>query len=224
MGLPLVASVLLHVALLSFFVVMRPAASRPSPPVYRVDLIAAPRGERAAGVVRPEATPNPTETQPVRPKTAPRDMPDPNATAPKAPTSEATPTLPSQTKTESKAPTPTAGGGEEGGRGADVANVSTGGIDFPYPGYLENVVRQIAIRFRPGTRGALRAEVAFLIHRDGSVTGIQLVSRSGAYSFDLDAQGAVEAAANARAFGPLPAGYLDDVLPVTFRFDPKLLR
>ena len=60
----------------------------------------------------------------------------------------------------------------------------------------------------------------------GSVplSSIQLVTRSGVFTFDLEAQGAVEAAANARAFGALPTGYPDDVLPVTFRFDPKLLR
>jgi outer membrane biosynthesis protein TonB len=104
--------------------------------------------------------------------------------------------------------------------------VNTGGIDFPYPGYLENIVRQIALRFKPATRGALRAEVFFMINRDGSVppSSIRLVTRSGVYSFDADAQGAVEAAANAKSFGALPAGFTSDALPVTFRFDPRLLR
>jgi TonB family protein len=32
---------------------------------------------------------------------------------------------------------------------ADAGTVSTGGVDFPYPGYLENVLRQIALRFSP---------------------------------------------------------------------------
>ena len=41
-------------------------------------------------------------------------------------------------------------------------------------------------------------------------------------AFDLEAQGAVEAAA--RAFGSLPAGFGDDVLPVVFSFDPGRLR
>jgi protein TonB len=154
-------------------------------------------------------------------------MPAPTAKAsPRAKTPDATPTLPTQTKPDTKAPAPVAGGGEEGGRGTDVVTVSTGGAEFPFPGYLENIVRQIALRFKPQQRGALRAQVLFHIQREGTVpsNSIRLVTRSGVYSFDADAQGAVEAAANARSFGPLPAGYPNDALPVTFRFDPRLLR
>jgi protein TonB len=98
------------------------------------------------------------------------------------------------------------------------------GIAFPYPGYLENVVRQIALRFKPPGGGALTAVVAFLIRRDGTVTGIRLTTRSGVYSFDTEAMGAVDAAAQSRAFGPLPQGFTDDVLPVIFSFDPRLIR
>lgn len=227
LGLPMTISLAVHVLLLALFYLARPGPAPPSPPIYRVDLVAAPPGERAAGVVRPEPAPTPTtQPPPVRPKTAPRDMPAPTKSPPTAKTPEATPTLPTETKTETKAPAPAAGGGETGGRGTDVATVSTGGIEFPYPGYLENIVREIAKRFSPSTRGALRAEVTFLIQRDGTVplSSIRLVTRSGVYSFDVEAQGAVESAANARAFGALPAGYPDDVLPVTFRFDPKLVR
>jgi hypothetical protein len=36
--------------------------------------------------------------------------------------------------------------------------------------------------------------------------------------------GAVDAAAQAHAFGPLPQGFSDDVLPVIFSFDPRLIR
>ena len=225
MGLPLTASFAVHALLIAAFYLARPGPAPPSPPIYRVDLVAAPPGERAVGVVQPPTPPATEPTTPVRPKTAPRDMPTPNTTAPTTTTPAATP-LPSDTKSDTKAPAPTAGGGEAGGRGTDVATVSTGGIEFPYPGYLENIVRQIALRFKPDARGALRAEVSFLIQRDGSVpfSSIRLVTRSGVYSFDLEAQGAVESAANAKAFGALPTGYPDDVLPVTFRFDPKLLR
>ncbi len=98
------------------------------------------------------------------------------------------------------------------------------GIEFPFPGYLQNVVRQIALRFSPGNPGTLRAEVAFLIRRDGSIAGLRLQSRSGVYAFDTEAMGAVDAAAQARAFGPLPQGFTDDVLPVIFSFDPRLIR
>ena len=64
----------------------------------------------------------------------------------------------------------------------------------------------------------------FIIHRDGSVTGINIVKRSGVFAFDLEAHGAVEAAASTKAFGPLPEGYSEPSLPVTFSFDPTRLR
>ena len=119
---------------------------------------------------------------------------------------------------------PKAGGGPVGGKGTDVATVRSDGIEFPFPGYLNNIVRQIALNFKPRTEARLKAEVRFLIHRDGSVSGLAFVRRSGVFSFDLEAQGAVEAASSARRFGPLPAGFPDDVLPVVFSFDPEFLR
>lgn len=225
--LPVLASMVLHGALVAAFIAVRGAPPPPMPPIYHVKMIAAPPGPRAIGVVQPQPlAPTPaTAPPPTRPKTEVAPVPTP--TARKRPTKtvkQATPTPPTETRPKTKEPAPTAGGGETGGRGADVANVNTGGIDFPYPGYLENIVRQVALRFHPSVRGALRAEVQFVIRRDGSVIGIGIVKRSGVYSFDLEAQGAVEAAANANAFGPLPSGFADDALPVTFRFDPKVLR
>ena len=149
----------------------------------------------------------------------------------KAPPAKSRPAQAPKTATPNAAPattkpapvtTPRAGGGPAGGRGADVANVRTEGIDFPFPVYLQNVVRQIALQFKPPPNSALRAEVSFLIRRDGSISGLRLVTRSGSFSFDQDAMGAVEAASH--SFGPLPQGFTDDVLPVIFSFDPRLIR
>ena len=134
----------------------------------------------------------------------------------------ATPT-PTPVATPPKTVAKPAGGGPTGGRGTDVATVRTEGIDFPFPGYLENIVRQIAKNFGDHRNTFVRAEVQFLIRRDGSVTGFSFLSRSGNYSFDLDAQGAVESAGNSHAFGPLPNGFSDDVLPVIFSFDPTVV-
>ena len=117
-----------------------------------------------------------------------------------------------------------AGGGPTGSRGRDVASVKVQGIAFPYPGYLENITRQIALNFRPRPGSALKAEVTFLIHRDGSISELRLVSRSGAYAFDLECIGAVEAVGQRKSFGALPSGFRDDVLPVVFSFDPTVLR
>ena len=131
--------------------------------------------------------------------------------------------VPATTAPPAATPAPRAGGGPTGGHGADVANVQVAGISFPYPEYLQNVVRQIAVRFTPPRGSALTAVVTFMIRRDGSVAGLRLTTRSGVYSFDTEAMGAVDAAAQARSFGPLPQGFSDDVLPVIFSFDPRLI-
>ena len=227
---PIAASAMAHAAVVAAFLLVRGAPSVPVPPTYRVSLIAAPPGPRQVGVVQPTpvvtppAAAAPTPRAPARATPDPSRMPPPpskaRAKATKTP-KVATPVAGARTPPAKVAPAPVAGGGPQGGRGADVANVHVEGIDFPYPGYLQNVVRQIAVNFKP-SRSGFTAVVAFLIRRDGSVTGIRLTTRSGVYSFDTEAMGAVEAAA--RSFGPLPAGFSDDVLPVIFSFDPRLIR
>lgn len=229
LALPIGISALLHVGAGATLLVARPAPAPARPPVYRVNIIAAPPGPRQIGAVTPTppAT-TPAETKPpARAEVTPPApvLPSKTVVPRRTPPPPATPVpIPPQT-TRPTAPAPQAGGGATGGRGTDVATVRTEGIEFPYPGYLNNIVRQIALRFDPSTRNsALRAEVSFLIHRDGSVSNLRFLTRSGVYAFDLEAQGAVEAAASAHAFGPLPGGFTDDVLPVIFSFDPSLLR
>jgi outer membrane biosynthesis protein TonB len=56
------------------------------------------------------------------------------------------------------------------------------------------------------------------------VSDIRVVRSSGVYAFDVEAQGAIESAGQARAFGTLPRGFPDDVLPVTISFTPSLFR
>jgi periplasmic protein TonB len=223
-GGPLAASLLLHAAVVAPFILFTVGAPPTLPPMYRVDLIAAPPGERAVGVVRETPTPeNPTKAPPraetrEQAKVAPINPPARSA----RPQTRATTNITKTPERSVPAKAPTAGGGETGGGGTDVATVRTEGIEFPFPGYLQNIVRQIALNFRPRNPGALKAEVFFFIRRDGSVTGFRFISRSGNFAFDLEVEGAVEAASG--AFGPLPAGFNDDVLPVSFSFDPARLR
>ena len=222
---PLAMSAVLHLAALSLFVVARTSGGVVLPPMYRVELIAAPPGAPAIGAVSnapPDATPA---------KAAPKTLPKPadDAVALKKLNAKADPkaskVTPVPTKATARAtPLPRAGGGEVGGPGSDVANVRTEGIDFPFPGYLQNIVRQIRLNFSPSDKSVRSAEVFFLVRRDGTVSGFRFLQRSGSYAFDLECQGAVEAAAATKAFGPLPTGFFDDVLPVIFRFDPKTLR
>lgn len=216
-----VLSVLLHAGLVVAFLSMRPAKPMATPEFYRVNLLAAaPSPVPVAGAIAPVAPVAETpKTVPPRPKTD--DVAPVPVKSPARRDRRGTPNV-SDTKVPRNTPAQTAGGGERGGTGTDVANIRTEGIEFPFPGYLENIVRQIALRFRPPRGPALKAEVMFLIRRDGSVSAFRFVQRSGSFTFDLEAQGAVESAAN--SFGPLPEGFRDDVLPVMFSFDPRLIR
>ncbi|HEY2025678.1 MAG TPA: hypothetical protein VGG78_01630, partial [Gemmatimonadaceae bacterium] len=148
---PIIVSAAMHLLIAAVLVLGRRGTPVPMPPTYRVNLIAAPPGPREIGVVQP-APQTPAPTPPTPPAAArstpePSRMKAPSKAPPKRAPKTATPTVgatPKQT-----APVPAAGGGPTGGRGADVANVTVDGIAFPYPAYLENVVRQIAIRFKP---------------------------------------------------------------------------
>lgn len=199
-------SVLLHAGLIAAFLLMRGTPSV-SPPTFMVKMIAAPAGERAIGAVQPDATPVPAKEPP---------KPQAEKAKPK-PASKPTPAV--QAAKHEPIPEKKAGGGPTGGKGADVANIDMPGVEFDYPSYSTNIVRQLILRF--GTiNSQLKAEVRFIIHRDGTVTGLDLVTSSGSYPFDQRALAAVDAAANMHAFGPLPAGFREDILPVTFWFSP----
>lgn len=224
---PIISSAVFHLLVIGVIVVRSAAAPPAMPPMYRVNLVAAPAGPRSEGVITSRPAPEEASPAPAAPEKAPPPPTTKAATkrVPPRPTKAATPNITKTTKAvQTKAP-PKAGGGEVGGAGTDVANVNTAGIEFPYPGYLQNIVRQIALQFdAPRNAGSLNAEVTFLIHRDGSVTGIRLIKNSGSYVFDQTAIGAVEAAGRSGRFGPLPQGFPDDVLPVIFSFTPERMQ
>ena len=194
------------------------APARPSDPVANTGTELSER--RVAAAKRPARTPAPTPA---------KKAPAPPVAAARRTTAARAPAASGQTAARSGADVTVpgsrpAGGGATGGRGSDVASVKVQGIAFPYPGYLENITRQIALNFKPRPGVALKAEVTFLIHRDGSISDLRLSSRSGAYAFDLECIGAVEAVGQRKSFGALPTGFRDDVLPVVFSFDPTVLR
>ena len=224
--LPIISSAMLHAALLGFIIYRAAVPMKAMPPLYKVELIAAPAGPRAEGMVTSAPAPvTPTKALPA-PETK-RNLATKKAPAKKAPKSAkaATPNITPKSTPQTSVTPPKAGGGEQGGAGTDVANVLSAGIEFPFPGYLTNVVRQIALQFEvPRNAQSLVAEVSFLIHRDGSVTGIRMIARSGSYVFDQSCLAAVEAAGRSGKFNHLPDGFTDDVLPVIFSFDPKRMR
>ncbi len=210
-GLALAGTMLIHGTAGVLLFATGSDARTPPPPTYRVRLVAAPEpepGERRA----PEAIDRPAEqvAPPLTrtPKTTAASTPPPPA--PDARRREAAPRT-----TPTTAPLP----GERPSTGSDVATVSTEGVEFPFPEYLQNIVGQVLRRWqRPLQASPLEAEVSFLVHRDGSLSSLQFVQRSGNFAFDLEAQGAVEEAGRLRAFGPLPTDWPDDVLFVRFYF------
>lgn len=230
----LVSSVV-HVAAVVAIVIWagKPAPMRP--PVYRVELMGAPPGPRQAGVVdaaRRTAEPSPKPTPSGAERAAPPEKALPSVKravkAPPKATPSATPSRDAgskSAKTASKTATdlPKAGSGAVGGKGADVANIKTEGIAFPFPGYLNNIVRQLTLSWSPRRVSAtLLTEVKFMIRRDGSVVGIEVVKSSGDRLYDAESAGAVEAVGATRSFGALPSGWKDDVLVVYFTFDYSL--
>lgn len=220
---PLGLSAALHVAIIAAALLVRESAPPPMPPVYRVELVAAPAGPKAIGAVDPVKEAPTNTPPPARAEQKAAPIPSTQKAPPPRTATRATATPPREARRSDRAAEQVkAGGGDVGGQGADVANVKIDGIDFPYPAYLKNIVQQIALRFTPPRGSTLSADVAFLIRRDGRVTDVRWVRRSGSYAFDLEAQGALEAAG--KEFGPLPPGFPDDVLPIVFSFDPKLIR
>lgn len=189
-----------------------PSPHRKLPPTYTVRLIAAPAADLEARKA-PEAFERPAEEKPApAPAKAPRSTVS-RATPP--PTRDQTKREAAPRTTPTTQPLP----GERPSTGNDVATVSTEGIAFPFPEYLQNIVSQVLRRWqRPGQSTPLEAEVSFFVHRDGSVTDLQFIRRSGNFAFDLEAQGAVEEAGRFRAFGMLPDGWTADVLFVRFYF------
>ncbi len=184
------------------------------PPTYAVHLVAAPDvavdEKRAPDAVSRPAADQPApavKTKPAPKNTASRAAPPPNQDQTLR---EAAPRTTPKTR-----PLP----GETPSTGNDVATVSTEGVEFPYPEFLQNIVSQVLRRWhRPVQSSPLDAEVSFFIHRDGTVTDLQFIKRSGNFAFDLEAQGAVEEAGRFRAFGALPDGWAADVLFVRFYF------
>jgi periplasmic protein TonB len=226
----LVGTLVVHAAAVLFLVAaVKP--TRASPPSYAVDLVAAPApttkrlAREALPTPPPEEKPAPPPPKPAPPQ---KDKPAPVTPKPPKPAKTTPAPAPKPQPVESeREPAPRTAApavpapGETPSTGSDVATIKTPGLAFPFPEYLRNIVTQVYQRWdRASAKQSNFAEISFLILRDGSVRDIRFVTRSGSFAFDLDAQGAIEAAGNTRAFGQLPDGWEADVLPVSFYFKP----
>ncbi len=213
-------TMLAHGLLAGAALVMVPRSPGPTPLVYAVNLVAAPLAAEAPRRAPSEATPTAeSETAPSA-KAPVRAKPKPVPAKPKPPAAVQRDERAAQVRaTNTLAP------GEAPSTGRDQVTVQQAGFQSQFPGYVNNIVEQVRVRWpQPTSARPLRTEVAFTILRDGSVTGIEVVVRSGSSAFDAAAQAAIEAAGNARAFGILPSAFPGDALPVTFFFSPKGLQ
>jgi protein TonB len=158
---PITLSALLHAAVATLlFFNLREQKPVALPPMYRVNIVAAPPGERAIGeVTSGQAKPTTSVTQPTTAPSTIKEAPAPTRTrtpavTPRANTGAAktttakaaTPTTgktaksttvtpPADTKVnDAKTAAPKAGGGPTGGKGTDVATVRSEGIEFPFQG------------------------------------------------------------------------------------------
>lgn len=203
----MVASVVLHV--LAGLLLFRTTASFARPAelrTYRVRLVA-----QAAEDAPVRETPRPAEAA------EEEHRPPPPEPTPEPRIETETPRV----EKEESPPDPSEEPARAEEEGEETVNVQLEGASFAFPDYLQNIIRQIQRYWRRPTSGRhLRAEIAFVIHRDGSVSDIEWISRSGDLAFDLEARGAVEAAGRNQAFGRLPEAYPRDRLRVSFFFDP----
>lgn len=99
------------------------------------------------------------------------------------------------------------------------------GIDASSNYYIQNLVAQIARRWRPPgsiryDRGAQPVIVYFKIQKDGRITNISVETSSGRKDLDMSAERAVM---ETKSIPPLPPNLMqDDTLGVHFKFIPKL--
>ncbi len=220
---PVGISVLLHVAVLVPVLV---ATHLPEPIEFetvKIHLVAAPpAAAQAPALVETDPQPAVEEAPPeVKPKPVEKAVEEP-AKKPPEPKPEPKPKPKPEPETEKRpeAPKPKPEPEEKAETGGDGINIATEGKDFPFPDYLENVIIQIHRYLRWNDATEPQMLIYFEITSDGSVRNVRPLRRSGNPVFDFRVMGAIEAAANRKAFGPLPDGYAADVLPIQLEVAP----
>lgn len=226
----LVASVGVHLVLLLVAVWSSAVARPPLEFVsYEIELVSPPPAVQAEEetpaveelvVERPDPPPpEPEEEETPVPVEEEDPEPEPEPPPPE-PEPETPPPEEEPEQEEEPAPaTTTEEPPEEAEESGEDINVRLEGVRRDYPAYYNNIIRQIQRCFRWTGGGSWSATVYFAIRRDGSVTDLRFVSRSGNTRFDYEALGAVDCAGQGR-FGALPDELPYDRLPIQFRFEP----
>lgn len=213
------ASTIVHGALVSVLFVVRPARDMvvPGPDVVQVALLGAPEPPPPAPVVKANDAVVPDETEGVqieKPKAKPKPevkqttkIPDQKAPPPKQPPPETPPT----TERHTVLPYAAVGAGMAGQVAVDDSN-----FEFAY--YLQMVRVQVARNWTPpaGSQTGARAEVYFRVNRSGEIFDLRLETTSGADYFD---QTALRAVVITQQLPPLPLGYSGSDLGIHFGFE-----
>ncbi len=223
--LGLVASSVLHAALFATVIVtpMLEEQARKPPRFVSIALVSA----QALGVREP--SPPPSQPEPRRAATPPpQPTPAPERTRPRERPAEPTPERAPSPQTATPAPpSPASGGdalqrrqgsptGSTTGTAAFGARVGFDNPNFKHSYFIDQMTAMLSGQWvRPAIGGELVALVHFRIHRDGSVTDLEIVESSGYSSYDLAALRAVQQAA---PFPPLPRSFSESSLGVTVEF------
>ena len=222
---PVLGSALVHIIAI-FLAGWTSATEREAPDfvVYEIELVSPPAAElgdptppapEELVIETPlEVVPEPQEETPppaIEDEPAPREDPKPEKmTAPPEPESEEDRASPTSPDPEPDVETP----------GEDL-NVRMEGVRRDYPEYYNNIIRQMQRCFRWRGSDDFRATIYFVIDRDGTVSGIDVLESSNNTPFDIEAMGAAECAGSRGRLGPLPEDLPFDRLPVVFKIDPK---
>lgn len=217
------ASLGVHVALLALMLGSSPVARPPMDFIsYQIEIVSPPPlvqgtedipSQEQVVVDRPDPEPPREPDERRAPVVEDKPAPKPPAPAPRSNSlAEPGPETKPGSSTAPASPT-----GVEGGEGI---NVRLEGVRRDYPEYYNNIIRQIQRCFRWQGQGTWETTVYFVIHRDGKVSDLDFVKKSGNPTFDIEAMGAVECAGSGR-LGNLPDDLPWDVLPVQFSFRPQ---
>ena len=196
--------------------------------VYEVKLVGAVAAAKPAAAAKVESAPAPKPAPVEEKKVEEKEdqMPAPPKT-PKKPKPEEKKQQVAETtdirKTDAKPDSDMTGAGETSAPGPTgdqpaMGSVSIDGGNFPFASYISRMRQKIATTWEvpPGTEGVTRnAVVYFRVHRNGSVSDVNVEKSSGLSIFDRSCQrGVIEAA----PMPPLPREYNEEFVAVHFTF------
>ena len=208
------ASILAFLILILFFIAPKP----PEQQITDIELVPQqPSPKKNPSPPTPKKAPEPPKPVPPKPIVTPKPVVRPVAPTPIAVVSPKP--APDMVPMPASAPAPaaqsTGSGSSSGGTGSGSGD-SGDGADVDYGSWLSAMQRKVKKAwFPPRGNESNKIVVAFKAHRDGTVTGIKMVTSSGVAVAD---QAAVEAIKQAQPLPPLPAGS-PDVIQINFKFD-----